>query len=124
MNSVSRAKIRCNVKFDDDDDEEEEEEEEEEGACCDYVVALETDNTIEIISSQDGQLVNVRALVAIVVVVVVVLVVVLVVVVVLLLPKSDTTSSPQVISPELCREQLHLSLARATTSSSPASTPF
>jgi hypothetical protein len=87
---------------------------------CDYVVALESDNTIEIISSEDGQLINVRgcrhggggdddddehaALEAATI--------------------CDVKQSrnpplpPQVISPELCREELHRSLARAGTAQS------
>ncbi len=62
MNAISPSKMLCNVKFgailgcgdsdgeDDGDD----------AVAADYVVALESDNTIEIISSEDGQLINVR----------------------------------------------------------------
>ncbi len=44
----------------DDDDDGDGDGDELAGGTGDYVVALETDNTIEIISSEDGQLINVR----------------------------------------------------------------
>jgi hypothetical protein len=59
MHTISRAKIRSNVKFGHDDDDDDDDDDAFGGSCCDYVVALETDNTLEIISSEDGQLVNV-----------------------------------------------------------------
>ncbi len=60
MNAIPRAKIRCNIKFDDDEDDDDDDDDGEQGRSgCDYVVALETDNTLEILSSEDGQLINV-----------------------------------------------------------------
>jgi hypothetical protein len=62
MHTIARAKIRSNVKFGhDDDDDDDDDDDAFGGSCCDYVVALETDNTLEIIRSEDGQLVNVMA---------------------------------------------------------------
>ncbi len=88
MHIVTRTKLGCNVNLGvisngDDDGDDNSDGDSCEGSGCDYVVALETDNTIEIISSEDGQLVN-------------------------------------VISPELCREQLHQSLMRLGTTDSAA----
>ena len=65
MNAISPSKMQCNVKFGailgcGDSDGEEDGDDAGTAATCDYVVALESDNTIEIISSEDGLLINVR----------------------------------------------------------------
>ncbi len=72
MHIVTRAKLGCNVDLgiiggDSDADADADADADGDGdiishaatSGCDYVVALETDNTLEIISSEDGQLVNV-----------------------------------------------------------------
>jgi hypothetical protein len=110
MHVVSPSKIKSIVHFsfpgeDDDDDDDAAGRTEDTG--CDYIVALESDNTLEIISAEDGQLVNVLS------------------------PPpaapphcgyscSSTLTSLQlqVVSPELCREQLRSASTRVSSSQS------
>ena len=64
MHIVTQTKLGCNanlgvIGIGDDDGDDDSDVDSLDDSGCDYVVALETDNTIEIISSEDGQLINV-----------------------------------------------------------------